>query len=88
VPAELKTRLDQAVERARKAHRGEDFTEIKAALEELNAAFQAAGRSFYEQQQQPPSDASQPATDAPEAGKKDDGVADADYEIVDDSKKS
>ena len=88
VPADLKTRLDQAVERARKAHRGDDFTEIKAALEELNAAFQAAGRSFYEQQQQQPSgDASQPAADAPEAGKKDDGVADADYEIVDENKK-
>ena len=44
VPAELKTRLDAAVERARKAHKGDDMNEIKGALDELNAAFQAAGR--------------------------------------------
>ncbi|MBI2409198.1 MAG: molecular chaperone DnaK [Gemmatimonadetes bacterium] len=86
VPADLKTRLDAAVERARKAHRGEDFNEVKAALEELNAAFQAAGRSFYEQQQasnetSPPADGTTPPAD-----KKDDGVADADYEIVDEKK--
>jgi molecular chaperone DnaK len=85
VPAELKTRLDQAVERSRKAHRGEDFNEVKAALEELNAAFQAAGRSFYEQQQAP-AEPQQPAADAPPTEKKDDGVADADYEIVDEKK--
>ena len=87
VPAELKTRLDQAVERARKAHRGEDFNEVKAALEELNAAFQAAGRSFYEQQQAS-SEAPPPGADAnaPGADKKDDGVADADYEIVEEKK--
>ena len=33
--AELKTRLDAAVERARKALRGDDMNEIKAAQEEL-----------------------------------------------------
>ncbi|MBW7933827.1 MAG: molecular chaperone DnaK, partial [Gemmatimonadaceae bacterium] len=85
VPADLKTRLDAAVERARKAHRGEDFNEVKAALEELNAAFQAAGRSFYEQQQAS-NDAQQPPADAPNAEKKDDGVVEADYEIVDEKK--
>ncbi len=87
LPADLKTRLDQAVERARKAHRGEDFGEVKAALEELNAAFQAAGRSFYEQQQASSAgDQAPPAGEAPPAEKKDDGVTDADYEIVDDKK--
>ncbi|MHB1069803.1 MAG: molecular chaperone DnaK, partial [Gemmatimonadaceae bacterium] len=84
LPADLKTRLDQAVERARKAHRGEDFGEVKAALEELNAAFQAAWRSFYEQQQASSAgeQAPPPGGEAPPADKKDDGVADADYEIV------
>ncbi|MBM3908443.1 MAG: molecular chaperone DnaK [Gemmatimonadetes bacterium] len=86
VPSELKTRLDQAIERARKAHRGDDFTEIKAALEELNAAFQAAGRSFYEQQQASSAADQAPPADAPPADKKDDGVAEADYEIVDEKK--
>ena len=89
LPADLKTRLDQAVERARKAHRGEDFGEVKAALEELNAAFQAAGRSFYEQQQASSAGDQAPPADgeAPPADKKADDVADADYEIVDENKK-
>jgi molecular chaperone DnaK len=86
VPAELKTRLDNAVERARKAHRGDDMNEIKGALEELNAAFQAAGQAVYAAQ------AAQPAGDAGAAGAagdqpKKEEVADADYEIVDEAKK-
>ncbi|MCK6477829.1 MAG: hypothetical protein L6Q35_13475, partial [Phycisphaerales bacterium] len=48
---ELKTRLDNAVERARKAHRGDDMGEIRAAMEELTAAYQEAGRSLYSQTQ-------------------------------------
>src|SRR5439155_15101390 len=76
LPAELKTRLDSAVERARKALRGDDMNEIKAAQEELNRAFSEAGQSFYAQSQAsqgpqgggptsgptpPPGEASQPA---------------------------
>ncbi len=82
VPAELKTRLDAAVERARKAHRGDDMNEIKGALEELNAAFQAAGQAVYAAQAANPAGEAAPAEGAAEA-KKDD-VAEADYEIVDD----
>ena len=85
LPAEAKTRLDAAVERARKAHRGEDFGEVRSALEELTAAYQAAGQSLYAQQQageQPPAERA-----APEAEKKQDDVVEADYEIVDDKKK-
>ena len=87
LPAEAKTRLDAAVERARKAHRGEDFAEVRSSLEELTAAYQAAGQSFYAQQQ---AAGDQPAADgaAPEAEKKQDDVVEADYEIVDDKKKS
>ena len=87
LPAEIKTRLDASVERARKAHRGEDLAEVRAALEELSAAYQAAGKSFYESQQQAPDAGQQPAEGAaPEAEKKADDVADADYEIVDEKK--
>jgi len=87
LPAEIKTRLDASVERARKAHRGEDLGEVRAALEELSAAYQAAGKSFYESQQQTPDDGQKPAEGAaPEAEKKQDDVAEADYEIVDEKK--
>jgi molecular chaperone DnaK len=84
VPAELKTRLDNAVERARKAHRGDDMNEIKGALEELNAAFQAAGQAVYSAQAAQPSGG--PAEEAAKEPKKEE-VADADYEIVDEQKK-
>ena len=84
--SDMKTRLDAAVEHARKAHRGEDFGEVRAALEELTAAYQAAGKSLYEAPQA--STDGQPAADgaAPEAEKKQDDVAEADYEIVDEKK--
>ena len=85
VPAELKTRLDAAVERAHKAHRGDDMNEIKGALEELNAAFQAAGQAVYAAQSSAPSDGAKPAGE-PSAGEKKDDVAEADYEIVDEKK--
>src|SRR5437867_3758891 len=51
LPAELKSKLDGAVERARKALRGDDLNEIKAAQEELSRVFAEAGQSFYAQSQ-------------------------------------
>ena len=51
LPAELKTRLDASVERARKALRGDDMDEIRAAQEELSKTFGEAGQSFYAQSQ-------------------------------------
>jgi molecular chaperone DnaK len=85
VPAELKTRLDAAVERAHKAHKGDDMNEIKGALDELNAAFQAAGTAVYAAQAAQPAGETPPAEGSAE-GKKEE-VADADYEIVDEAKK-
>ena len=93
LPADVKSRLDSAVERARKAGRGDDMNEIRAAQEELNTAFQAAGKSFYDQQGGAASagNTSSAGSPPPEPGKpaggsKDD-VVEADYEIVDDTKK-
>ena len=91
LPADLKTRLDNAVERARKALRGDDMGEIRSAQEELASAFQEAGRSFYAAQQQ----ASPPPGGEPQQGEpagatssqKPDDVVEADYEIVDEGKK-
>jgi molecular chaperone DnaK len=89
---ELKTRLDNAVERARKAHRGDDANEIKAATEELTAAYQEAGRSLYSQTQAEPGPApgpeagTTPGAEAPSGGAKPEDVVEADYEIVDEKK--
>jgi molecular chaperone DnaK len=87
IPAELKTRLDGAVERARKAHRGEDMGEIKAALEELTAAFQAAGQAVYAAQADAPTDGAAAGNgEAPSDGEKKEDVVEADFEIVDEKK--
>ena len=87
LPAELKTKLEGSVERARKALRGDDMNEIRAAQEELSKSFGEAGQSFYAQAQKQESDAGSqpPPADAPAAEKKED-VVEADYEIVDDKK--
>ncbi len=89
LPADVKSRLDGAVERARKAGRGDDMTEIRSAQEELNQAFQAAGKTFYDQQGgaggSSSTGAPPPESAAPKAEGKDD-VVEADYEIVDDKK--
>jgi molecular chaperone DnaK len=92
---ELKAKLDGAVERARKALRGDDLDEIRAAQEELNKVFSEAGQSFYAQNQSAQSSPSEPGTPGGEAGpsadaqsgKPADDVVEADYEIVDESKK-
>ncbi len=81
--AEVKSRLDAAVERARKAHRGEDMAEVTAALTELTEAFSAAGQAVYAAQ----GAAGAEAPAAGEAAGKEE-VVEADYEIVDDAKKS
>ncbi|MDE3052327.1 MAG: molecular chaperone DnaK [Gemmatimonadota bacterium] len=85
LPAEMKTRLDGAVERARKALRGDDMNEIRAAQEELSKAFGEAGQSFYAQSQAQPEGA--PAEGAAAEGEKPEDVVEADYEIVDENKK-
>ncbi|MEO7362719.1 MAG: Hsp70 family protein, partial [Gemmatimonadaceae bacterium] len=85
VPAELKTRIDEVIERSRKALRGDDIAEIRAAQEELSKAYSEAGQAFYQQQSSAAPEgaaAGQPADEA-----KAEEVAEADYEIVDDSKK-
>jgi molecular chaperone DnaK len=89
LPAELKSKLEASVERARKALRGDDMNEIRAAQEELSKSFGEAGQSFYAAQQQSQAGQEQPAagtSEAPPAAEKKEDVVEADYEIVDDKK--
>jgi molecular chaperone DnaK len=95
VSADTKSKIDAAIERARKALRGDDMTEIRAAQEELTKVFSEAGQAFYQQQAQsgaqpdagPTAGAGAGATSGAEAdGAKPDDVVEADYEIVDDKK--
>ncbi len=94
---DLKSKLDASVERARKALRGEDQAELRAAQEELTRVYSEAGQSLYQQQgagagagpsgEVPPQE---PVSTGAHAGGKPNGkaddVAEADFEIVDDKK--
>ncbi|AHG91385.1 Chaperone protein dnaK [Gemmatirosa kalamazoonensis] len=96
VPADTKSKIDSAVERARKALRGDDMGEIRSAQEELTRVFSEAGQSFYQQQAAQSGGESQGGGDTgagnggPQAGAqggaKPDDVVEADYEIVDENK--
>jgi molecular chaperone DnaK len=92
VSADTKAKIDAAIERARKALRGDDMTEIRAAQEELTKVFSEAGQAFYQQQAQTgaqpepgPTAGATPGAE-PGAGAKQDDVVEADYEIVDEKK--
>jgi molecular chaperone DnaK len=80
-----KTRLDEAVESAKKALRSGAAEEIKQALEDLSQAYSAAGASMYQEAQAQSADAAEAGAEG-EAAEKEEEVVEADYEIVDDSK--
>ncbi|HWA56627.1 MAG TPA: molecular chaperone DnaK [Gemmatimonadales bacterium] len=87
--ADVKGRLDNAVEGAKGALKNGDPDLIQKALDELNGAYSAAGASLYQGAQAaggagPEAAAGQPGT----SGAPKEDVVEADYEIVDDSKKS
>jgi molecular chaperone DnaK len=87
---ELKAKLEASVERARKALRTDDLSEIRSAQEELSRVYSEAGQSLYAQGEQ---DAGTTATEEAATAsahanpKGTDNVVDADYEIVDEEKK-
>ncbi|HEY0972040.1 MAG TPA: molecular chaperone DnaK [Gemmatimonadales bacterium] len=88
LPAELRTRLESGVERARKALKGDDLGEIRAATEELSKVYSEAGQSLYAQGAQAGDAAEQAAGAEATAGAASataDDVVEADYEIVDDT---
>jgi molecular chaperone DnaK len=90
VPAALKERIDASIERSRKALRGDDMAEIRAAQEELTKAYSEAGQAFYQQQAAEgaaPEAGATPGGEQEAGGAKADDVVEADYEIVDDTKK-
>ncbi len=87
--AENKTKLEAAVERSRKALRGDDMAEIRAAQEELTKVYSEAGSSLYAQNAQQGSTEDAGATASgqqPGATPGAEDVVEADYEIVDDKK--
>jgi molecular chaperone DnaK len=87
--ASLKSRLDGAIDGAKKALRSGSADEISRALDELQQAYSAAGASLYAAQRGAGAQGAEPSAGgaAEPAAEKKDNVVDADYEIVDDDKK-
>ncbi|HET7042373.1 MAG TPA: Hsp70 family protein, partial [Gemmatimonadales bacterium] len=83
--ADAKTRLDAALEAGKAALRTGETDGIKKALEELNAAYSAAGASLYQQGTANAGEGTGATGEGP-AGEKKEDVVEADYEIVDDKK--
>jgi len=86
---DVKSRLDSALEGAKGALKNGDPELIRKGLDELNGAYSAAGASLYQSAQAAGGAGPEAPGAAPGAstGAKED-VVEADYEIVDDSKKS
>ena len=92
LPAEAKSRLDSALETARQALRAGEPDAIRRALDDLNAAYSAAGATLYQSAQGQPQGggggqpSGAPAGEPAAAGQPQDDVVEADYEIVDEKK--
>jgi len=93
VSSDTKERLDQAVEKAKEALKGDDVTSFNEAGDELSQAFSAAGKEMYEQHVSEAADSAEAAAEA-ESGEEaevaedeaDEDVVEAEYEIVDEEK--
>jgi molecular chaperone DnaK len=88
LPADAKTRLDSSLEAARQALRTGEAGGIRSALDELNAAYSAAGATLYQGAQGagPEGQPGEAPAGEPAAAKPQDDVVEADYEIVDEKK--
>ena len=81
---EVKSGIEEALEKAKKALEGDDTAAMQAAAEELNEASHKLAEAMYAKasQQQGPQDPTQPPPPGAGDGKPDDNVVDADFEEV------
>lgn len=81
IPADKKTAIESALETLKEAHKNKDLTAIDAALQTLNAAWEAASKDLYNASQEAGADG-QPQGAAGNTANAGDGVTDVDYEEV------
>jgi molecular chaperone DnaK len=84
VSADQKKTVEDAIKKVRDSLAGEDADAIKQAMEELQTRFQSISADLYKQAS---ATASTPPPESSEAGKSDEKVVDADFEVVDEDKK-
>jgi molecular chaperone DnaK len=81
IPAEERSKVEEAVGKLKEAHKSEDLAAIDKAMEDLNAAWQTASQHIYNAQQQQQQPGDNGAHQEPSGGS-DGNVADAEYEEV------
>jgi molecular chaperone DnaK len=82
--AEQKQGLEEAIKKVRDSLAGEDIEAVKRAMEELQTRFQSISADLYKQAS---ATQSTPSPEPSEAGKSEEKVVDADFEVVDEDKK-
>lgn len=79
IPADKKSAIESALAELKEAHKAENIDGLDAAMEKLNAAWNAASEDIYAQGQQDPNAGAQQGASQNAGG---DDVADADFEEV------
>jgi molecular chaperone DnaK len=82
--ADQKQGLEEAIKKVRDQLAGEDTDAIKQAMEDLQSRFQSISADLYKQAS---ASQSTPPPESGEAGKAEEKVVDADFEVVDEDKK-
>jgi molecular chaperone DnaK len=88
ISEDAKAKVQAAVDRVKETLKGENVDEIKSATEALTQEWHQVASELYSQASQAGPEAGAPGDAGQAAGeqKKDDGVVDAEYEVVDDDK--
>ena len=82
LPADKKATIESGLNKLKEAHKAQDIANIDAAMEEVNAAFQAASQDMYNAQQQAGGAQQGPTPGADQGGSSDGDVTDVDFEEV------
>jgi molecular chaperone DnaK len=85
IPADQKQALEEAIKKVRDSLAGQDTEAIKLAMDELQNRFQSISADLYKQASA--GQATPPPESGGDAGKGEEKVVDADFEVVDEDKK-
>ena len=86
IPSDHKMKIENAKEKLSNAIKSNDINEIKKAMDELNSAWSAASTAMYQGGATPNNAQTSSDGSATNETKKDDGVEEADFTVVDEDK--
>ncbi|MCX8055536.1 MAG: Hsp70 family protein, partial [Ignavibacteria bacterium] len=86
IPSEHKLKIENAKEKLSNAIKSNDINEIKKAMDELNSAWSSASTAMYQGGAAPNNTQASSDGSAANEAKKDDGVEEADFTVVDEDK--